>query len=73
MEAWKALIWGVQQRHAGTHSQTFPYQLMFFICESRFQRAYLSNVEQVDLQEEARGAGSHFLGRAADGKTQFAA
>lgn len=45
----------------------------FFIRESRFQCAYLSNVEQVDLQEESCGAGSHFLGRAADGKTQFAA
>lgn len=73
MEAWKALICGAQQGHAGTHRHTFPYQLIFFICESRFQCAYLSNVEQVDLQEESCGAGSHFLGRAADGKTQFAA
>lgn len=29
MEAWKALICGAQQGHAGTHRHTFPYQLIF--------------------------------------------
>lgn len=33
---------------------------------------YLSDIEQVDLQEEGCGAGSHFLGHAANGKTQLA-
>lgn len=34
---------------------------------------YLSDIQQVDLQEEGRGAGCHLLGRAANGETQFTA
>lgn len=37
------------------------------------QTHYLSDVEQVDLQEEGCGAGGHLLGRAADGETQLTA
>lgn len=34
---------------------------------------YLGNIQQVDLQEEGRGAGSHLLRHATDGKAEFAA
>ncbi len=37
------------------------------------QTHYLSDVKQVDLQEEGSGAGSHLLGCAADGETHFTA
>lgn len=38
-----------------------------------FSLHYLSDIEQVDLQEEGCGAGSHLLGRAANGETQLTA
>lgn len=69
MEAWTALIW----RGKGKNE----YDLK---CEKHLEGrhivswwCYLSDVQQVDLQEEGGGARSHLLGRTTDGKAQLAA
>lgn len=83
MEAWKALICKAEQGQIEvknththkTHTLIYSYTgathiLPHSLCS---RPHYLSDVKQVDLQEEGCGAGSHLLGRAADGETQLAA
>ena len=60
---------------------TFPFNRMwepntlFISLRLSFwlSKTYLSYVKQVDLQEEGCGAGSHLLGCASDGETEFTA
>lgn len=80
MEAWKALICRAEQRQTGvkntcrhkTDTLTYSYTGATH-THSLSQTRYLSDIKQVDLQEECRGAGSHLLGRATDGETQLTA
>lgn len=51
----------------------YPHRDTLFLLSLTLFTHYLSDIEQVDLQEERGGAGSHLFGRAADGKTQLAA
>lgn len=53
------------------HMQSWEKQNYAHTHTHRF--SYLGDIEQVDLQEEGRGAGSHLLGRTTDGETQLAA
>lgn len=82
MEAWKALICRAERGQTGVKNTRWhtTHQLVYsFIGTTnnshypRYKTHYLSDVEQVDLQEEGRGAGSHLLGCSADGETELAA
>lgn len=70
MEAWTALICREEQPDTGVINSTGQTLQKDFHCP---WRRYLGNIKQVDLQKEGRGAGSHLLRHATNGKAEFAA
>lgn len=85
MEAWKALICRAEQGQTGvtnrnkTRTVFYPYMGVKQTNTQRHSHSlchqihYLSDIQQVDLQEERCGAGSHLLWSAANGETQLTA
>lgn len=75
MEAWKALICNTEQGQTGVTNRRTQTHLSTQILSQALcsQTNYLSDIEQIDLQEEGGGAGSHLLGRATNSETQLTA